>query len=219
MSGSIRGVGGFAVKFGRLRAAAICGALVFCVPVTAAVFAGQASASTFLGNTIDACAGFSSGPCGTAGNAVESSHVQAVVGAGIEFSNGQFGAFHGPSFDFDSTTITITTASVGHSGGTFNGYSFFDVFASIDPITGVTVQSDNTGLFSGDPSRITFDPNTIFVNFQGLSFNSDAVIVLAASFGPSTTTPLPAALPLFTTGLGALGLLGWRRKRKAQAAA
>jgi len=28
-------------------------------------------------------------------------------------------------------------------------------------------------------------------------------------------TPLPAALPLFATGLGALGLLGWRRKRKA----
>jgi hypothetical protein len=26
--------------------------------------------------------------------------------------------------------------------------------------------------------------------------------------------PLPAALPLFATGLGALGLLGWRRKRK-----
>jgi hypothetical protein len=32
------------------------------------------------------------------------------------------------------------------------------------------------------------------------------------------TTPLPAALPLFATGLGALGLLGWRRKRKALAA-
>jgi hypothetical protein len=29
-------------------------------------------------------------------------------------------------------------------------------------------------------------------------------------------TPLPAALPLFATGLGALGLLGWRRKRKAR---
>ena len=28
-------------------------------------------------------------------------------------------------------------------------------------------------------------------------------------------TPLPAALPLFAGGLGALGLLGWRRKRKA----
>ena len=28
-------------------------------------------------------------------------------------------------------------------------------------------------------------------------------------------TPVPAALPLFATGLGGLGLLGWRRKRKA----
>ena len=30
-------------------------------------------------------------------------------------------------------------------------------------------------------------------------------------------TPAPAALPLFATGLGALGLLGWRRKRKVTA--
>jgi hypothetical protein len=29
--------------------------------------------------------------------------------------------------------------------------------------------------------------------------------------------PIPAALPLFATGLGALGLLGWRRKRKQTA--
>jgi hypothetical protein len=29
-------------------------------------------------------------------------------------------------------------------------------------------------------------------------------------------TPLPGALPLAATGLGLLGLLGWRRKRKAQ---
>ena len=31
----------------------------------------------------------------------------------------------------------------------------------------------------------------------------------------SSVVPLPAALPLFATGLGALGLLSWRRKRKA----
>ena len=30
-------------------------------------------------------------------------------------------------------------------------------------------------------------------------------------------TPLPAALPLFATGLGVLGLLGWRRKRITKA--
>ncbi len=32
-------------------------------------------------------------------------------------------------------------------------------------------------------------------------------------------TPLPAALPLFATGLGAMGLFGWRRQRKNAVAA
>ncbi len=35
----------------------------------------------------------------------------------------------------------------------------------------------------------------------------------------ASATPLPAALPLFATGLGGLGLLGWRRRRKTQAVA
>jgi hypothetical protein len=38
---------------------------------------------------------------------------------------------------------------------------------------------------------------------------SEEVIATAPS-----VTPLPAAFPLFATGLGALGLFGWRRKRK-----
>jgi hypothetical protein len=41
-------------------------------------------------------------------------------------------------------------------------------------------------------------------------------ITLAAPM--EAATPLPAALPLFATGLGALGLFGWRRKRKINAA-
>jgi hypothetical protein len=35
----------------------------------------------------------------------------------------------------------------------------------------------------------------------------------------TTTTPVPATLPLFATDLGAIGLLGWRKKRKGQAVA
>jgi hypothetical protein len=35
---------------------------------------------------------------------------------------------------------------------------------------------------------------------------------------PDTVTPLPSALPLFATGLGGLGLLGWHRKRKQETA-
>jgi hypothetical protein len=34
-----------------------------------------------------------------------------------------------------------------------------------------------------------------------------------------SAVPLPAAFPLFASGVGALGLLGWRRKRKAAALA
>jgi hypothetical protein len=37
--------------------------------------------------------------------------------------------------------------------------------------------------------------------------------------GDNPPVPLPTALPLLATGIGALGLLGWRRKRKAQAGA
>ena len=35
---------------------------------------------------------------------------------------------------------------------------------------------------------------------------------------PPSPVPLPATLPLFATGLAGLGLLGWRRKKKALAA-
>jgi hypothetical protein len=38
-----------------------------------------------------------------------------------------------------------------------------------------------------------------------------------AQSATQSTTPLPAALPLFATGLGAIGLFGWRRKRKSAA--
>jgi PEP-CTERM motif len=38
-------------------------------------------------------------------------------------------------------------------------------------------------------------------------------------FSPNATaTPLPATMPLFATGLGLVGMFGWRRKRKVGAA-
>jgi hypothetical protein len=58
-------------------------------------------------------------------------------------------------------------------------------------------------LFSGDTS---FTVNSLN-GFSNIS-----------AFGDPAATPLPAALPLFAGALGgAMGLLGWRRKRKAQA--
>jgi hypothetical protein len=57
--------------------------------------------------------------------------------------------------------------------------------------------------------------NTTTVGGNGID-----LLVYAGNGQPvPSNVPLPGALPLFATGLGALGLLGWRRKRKAQAAA
>jgi hypothetical protein len=40
---------------------------------------------------------------------------------------------------------------------------------------------------------------------------------LSPMAGEPSPVPVPGALSLFATGLGGLGLLGWRRKRKTQA--
>ena len=46
----------------------------------------------------------------------------------------------------------------------------------------------------------------------------EAMMRFSLSSSASSPSTSAAALPLFATGLGALGLLGWRRKRKALAA-
>jgi probable HAF family extracellular repeat protein len=52
-------------------------------------------------------------------------------------------------------------------------------------------------------------------HIPGLANSLDTILADPAD----PVTPIPSALPLFATGLGAIGLLGWRRKRKAQAVA
>ena len=46
------------------------------------------------------------------------------------------------------------------------------------------------------------------------SDNASPSFEFAPGVGTISATPVPAALPLFATGLGAMGLIGWRRKRK-----
>jgi hypothetical protein len=65
-------------------------------------------------------------------------------------------------------------------------------------------QTTDTLLASADPT-FTLDP----------AYDSEAELIFSPGIG---SAPLPASLPLFASGLGALGFLGWRRKRRAEAA-
>ena len=59
------------------------------------------------------------------------------------------------------------------------------------------------------------------INFFGRDSNSDAFIQASLTYDlvdAVNQVPVPGALPLFASGLGALGLIHWRRKRRAQTA-
>jgi hypothetical protein len=95
-------------------------------------------------------------------------------------------------FLFSTNTLYNVRLQVGLSD-TVSGTGTDSIFAFIDP--SFTIDDPNSGAYS------------IFFS-EGFGSGAPA----------PGATPLPAALPLFASGLGALGLLGWRRKRKNAAA-
>jgi len=73
-------------------------------------------------------------------------------------------------------------------------------------IVDVSFSPTTTGLFTGAVAFTALETNGL----GGFNAATDAIPISGMG------VPLPAALPLFGTGLGALGLLGWRKKRKAR---
>jgi hypothetical protein len=80
-------------------------------------------------------------------------------------------------------------------------------------------------LFSSldDIYKQAVDGPEYYINYNDVLLQTfwNGYVVPTATCGPlgcTAITPIPAALPLFASGLGAMGLLGWRRKRKNIAA-
>ena len=143
-------------------------------------------------------------------------------GSGLIFLNGPNGYVGGVggsliASDYDDSYGEPQSHQVGNfsvtltaiiSGGAFDTNPVFSVFSPTTNHTGGFVGwqgLDQTGL-----NETSFDAHSGTIN---------GTLALIEIGTPPATTPLPAALPLFASGLGALGLLGWRRKKKAAALA
>ena len=122
----------------------------------------------------------------------------------------------GINFIFNGSTVAATGTfdffDAANGGGsqvahTVNGIPTNSIsFSAFGP----TVAGILDGIFS---VRLTAAGDTFeVIDVSASGFNEAGVAT--PSIPGDLVTPLPAALPLFAGGLGALGLISWRRRRK-----
>jgi hypothetical protein len=152
-----------------------------------------------------------------------------ISGTGTTYGDGPF-SFSG-DMSIDVTTHTLASIDLGFTA------------ADIQPAVGNTFEAYVCGGFAGCPSQgFGTVVVTMTLDQAGDGFYSGGSLVgglipiataeasrcgifpepcLEQITGYSgeviPATPLPAALPLFVTGLSTMGLLGWRKKRKTAA--
>ena len=138
---------------------------------------------------------------------------------GFAYTTDPSGTFSGKVLIYDlPSAVTFGQANIQDSNGTISDTLYFFpnqqglstemIFYSYDT-NGLLADVGTTDLFPTARIGGTEDANGVFLYNPGNIFNGVSGV---------SAVPLPGALPLFATGLAGLGLLGWRRKRKANAA-
>lgn len=127
-----------------------------------------------------------------------------AAASGLQLSSGLFKL---------TTVFEITTTSGGINNGIIthdDGIGLYNPGLITPVLAGAPTEAVGTGsptAYNGLNGLWTL----IYVEANGMP----AVLDFEVTSGNDTAnSPLPAALPLFATGLGVLGLFGWRRKRK-----
>jgi hypothetical protein len=126
----------------------------------------------------------------------------------------------------ENTAGTLASPMDNGTTGTLLNFTGFVTVTSGQNIT--VTHDDGLTLIIGGLTVINQPgptaPTTTMVAYGGPSGNlpfqlvygecCQGAAVLQIDLPLSSAVPLPAALPLFASGLGAMGLFGWRRKRK-----
>ena len=100
--------------------------------------------------------------------------------------------------DFSASAIFTSDLLFSSEGAVHIGQSFG---LSTGPLVFYGIKYSGTLLSSSPSTARTY-------NLPGLTLSGTNFVTVEA-------VPLPAALPLLTAALGAMGFMGWRRKRKA----
>ena len=170
-----------------------------------------------------------------AGTYTTSMHVTGSITVVTPFApNANFNVFFDPnvvSFSYSDGRNTLNAANIVESSsifliGTNSQGQINSWFVSLVTAAPVQVGDQQFAIFSETP-----DADQAHIEECVLAgcavpqlFGFDGAVALNANTVVSgtwtitdTNTPLPATLPLFASGVGALGLLGWRKKQKAAA--
>lgn len=223
------------MKFRGFGAAAFVGAVIVFVST------GYAAAATIdilqvnnhiAGGSPAAPAWFTLLDLGTGSpNAQQTTSTFTVGGVTFSFSGGSAewagNTANSSPFGFDNTSKNFVAAANGNVDVTWatTQNALYVLWGTVDPEPGRNVitigatQIDGAAILAAiiDQGFTLYDhQSNTYLRITGLpDFTSATFFSNDPSFEFALgTTPLPATLPLFVTGLGALGLLGWRRKRK-----
>jgi len=152
--------------------------------------------------------------------------VQGVYRSPFENFDGSLGPGYGITNPFAS--IQAGGFALYNFDGPENSFSMLwgspDAFNTLSFYSGVNGAGSVLLTLTGSDMLIqTFGHDLLQIDFGDQFFQSVLLTTSANAFeytnmqasDPVLATPIPPALPLFATGLSALGLLGWRRKRKA----